>query len=189
MTEGLWAAVIGVGGTLLGTFLGWILGKIDFGKIHIGVLKADDDGMRFNCRDYNDEYIPTSLEITFRLNIVNTSLRNKALFNLNLLFVNKHNEQLFKVPIKDLNDCVQYDTIMGPMNISQEATMVNVFAHAGTSLHARIYIDNYEKWCLAKKVYLTYINKELKNKKILVRLADNVLINKEQEDGQVSNEE
>jgi hypothetical protein len=36
MTEGLWAAIIGVGGTLLGTALGWWLNTLsNRGKIDI----------------------------------------------------------------------------------------------------------------------------------------------------------
>ena len=37
MTEGIWAAIIGVGGTLIGTLLGWLLGKINVGKLRIKV--------------------------------------------------------------------------------------------------------------------------------------------------------
>ena len=37
MTEGIGTAIIGVGGTLIGTLLGWLLGKINVGKLRIKV--------------------------------------------------------------------------------------------------------------------------------------------------------
>ena len=37
MSEGLIAAIIGVGGTLFGTIVGWLLGKINWGKLNIKV--------------------------------------------------------------------------------------------------------------------------------------------------------
>ena len=48
MTEGIWAAIIGVGGTILGTLLGFFLGKIDFGKFKVKI-KKDREIPYYNC--------------------------------------------------------------------------------------------------------------------------------------------
>lgn len=90
MTEGLWAAIIGVGGTLLGTALGWWLntlsnrGKIDvFCKKWDVEFKINNNGFVESTNDINEaEYFNFNVE----LEVINHSSNIKILRDVQILF-------------------------------------------------------------------------------------------------------
>ena len=125
MTEGLWAAVIGVAGTLLGTALGWFLNVFaNKGKLKFYVTSWENE---FEKNEIGEMVPATSTNdvecYAYKcfLDIYNSSNETKIMRDIQVVFSDGKNEWNSAVP-KDYNtlhgthiNC--YDDIL-PMNIS-----------------------------------------------------------------------
>lgn len=178
MTEGLWAAIIGVGGTILGTVLGFFLGKIDFGKLKINVSSNQKTpyynyGKMF---EYREELV---------ISLYNAANRNRVFRNAKAIFKDANNTKVLTISLKDLETIRNERYGIFIENIGTN----NILPKAGLDIKAQLVIKEEELILAyqAKKVFLQYQNEKFKTKTIelwtcnLKRLAE--LLDEEQNNG------
>lgn len=184
MTEGLWAAVIGVGGTLLGTILGWWLNAFsNHGKISASLLTWNFKLQRINSIPETGDEIKEFV-IGLKIDIQNNSNSYRFMRNINLVFFNEENKtHKILIPfdnaltIRKEPFSTTYKQIL-PLNLAPKSIIQK-------SLSLRLSYTT-EKWLQisqANAVYLQYRNEKDKIKKILLRTGDiTKAINKETDD-------
>lgn len=153
MTEGLWAAVIGVGGTILGTILGFFLGKIDIGRLKVNVKKIKETP----CYDHGEMY-EYNERILIRL--YNGANKNRVFRNAEVIFKDSNNNELLTIPLKDLAT-----TRTASCGIfTEDVGIINIQPKCGADIDAKFSINDMEKAYKAKKVFLKYYNEKFRAK-------------------------
>ena len=155
MTEGLWAAIIGVGGTIFGTLLGFLLGKIDFGKLKIQVKKVKSTPVYDHCElcDYGEKWI---------IGLYNSSNKNKVFRCAKVILQDLKKTVLLTIPLKDLatTRCASYGVF------TEDVGTINVQPNCGIDVDVKFAIVDIETAFKAKKVFLQYQNEKFKCKTI-----------------------
>lgn len=166
-------AVIGVGGTLAGTILGWILnGVSQRGKLKV-FLFSWKDKFEYNSRE---GYMVPSISkeqtelyhFDIVLDIYNSSRDTKIMRDISIAFSDGKNELKIFTP-KD--DATLYHN--GPRRCYLDVSPINIPPQTviQVKLHDGIWKDKNESldfiWA-ARKVYLTYLNSKGKRKRILL---------------------
>lgn len=153
MTEGLWAAIIGVGGTILGTVLGFFLGKIDIGKlkVHIKKIKECPNYDHGEMYEYNEKIL---------ISLYNGSNRNRVFRNAKVILKDSNNTELLSIPLKDLatTRCTSYSIF------TEDIGTINIQPKCGVDIDARFSIKKLETAYEANKVFLQYENEKFKAK-------------------------
>lgn len=173
MTDEVMIALIGVGATLAGTILGWLLNNFsNKGKLYIYVSSWKDE---FKHRSTLGEFIPCtkkeecesySYKVSFDL--YNSSGNTKIMRNIRLIFSDGKKDIKIKVPYDEAtkkysHSLVYYDKVV-PINIPPKVVIKlelhNSFWHqdGGTD-----FIWN------TRKVYLEYTNEKNKVKRKLIK--------------------
>jgi hypothetical protein len=102
----LWASLIGVGATMLGTFLGWFLGKPKDRRLYIQVSKIVEPVETRNGREFFGGGLKDgeleSLRLGLDLVFYNSSDKIKVVRNLRIEFHNDKRQLLFSCPLLDL---------------------------------------------------------------------------------------
>lgn len=197
MSEGLIAAIIGVGGTLFGTIVGWLLGKINWGKLHIQVNEFVFYPHYYKKRDEDLEEL-CAIEESFTVTVFNSSNENKIFSHAEIIFTNKDKQVIQELKIKDRKTI---ETVHGIYGID-DVGVVNIPPKSGVDILGKIIVkDNFEKIISAERVYLCYFNKKFKKKKTRIKEIDYKdiqllreipkpkynLLKEEQDNGQVEN--
>ena len=197
MSEGLIAAIIGVGGTLFGTIVGWLLGKINWGKLNI-LVNSFTFYPHYHKKSNDTIEKLTAIEECFTITIFNSSSENKIFSNAEIVFMNKDKQIIQALKVKDRRTIETSHMIYHIDNVG----VVNVPPKSGLDILGKIIIkDNFEKIINAEKVYLCYFNKKFKKKKMRIKEIEYKdiqllreipkpkynLLNKEQNNGQVEN--
>lgn len=158
MTEGLWAAIIGVGGTILGTVLGFGLGKIDFGRLQIQI-KTDRQSIYSNT-DFNDKVTKVfHVERPILISLYNGANKNRVIRDVKLLFLNEKKKEVLSLALTRVYELgVEHpiDDVVGVVNIPPKS---------GIDIQAKFATGDIDKLAKAKKIYLQYANEKFKLKK------------------------
>ncbi|MBQ7236719.1 MAG: hypothetical protein IJX03_06170 [Clostridia bacterium] len=156
---GILTALIGVAGTLMGTIIGWLLGKIDFGKL---LLRIKEPKEKENWHsDYGDkEEKLNNISFSFTINLYNSSNNNRVFRNAKII-LNDGKNDLLTLPLKDLDNVKtsNYFCIIGDIN------MINISPKTGIDLNAKFYVKDFNELKTSKKVYLIYENEKFKKKR------------------------
>lgn len=159
MTEGLWAAIIGVGGTILGTVLGFFLGKIDFGKLKVRIKRGKEEP-RYSC-DYEETVEKLYyIDCPFVISLYNGANKNKVFRDAKISFVDENKKEVLKLPLEDL----QTSRCTNSMYLVDDIGTVNVPPKTGIDIKTKYITTEIEKLYRAKKVYLQYFNESFKTK-------------------------
>lgn len=171
MTEALWAAIIGVGGTLLGIILGWLLNSLSSkGRLIITTVKTDASfqnniyGGMIKCDIKEALYFSYKVEI----DIYNTSGKTKFMRGIKFNFVDASGKILITIIPNDMDL-----RIIGKLEKNNFVQPINIIAHSVISkvLYFGVYKKNGNEFDFisnTEKVYLTYLNEKAKTKKILI---------------------
>lgn len=159
------AAIIGVGGTILGTIVGWLLNSLSqFGFLHFYdkswegyMFKPDGEGGSglANSVDEAERY-----EFTTTVAIYNAGKNPKMMRSVEIAFY-KGRKEIITFPRK--NDPSRYikDDELAPMNIPAQTGVYKKFKHTAFSLEIKDILR-------ADKVFLTYYGKYGRKHKILL---------------------
>ncbi len=148
MNEAYWAAIIGVGGTLLGTILGFVLGKITCGKLYVNIKTKDEI-------NYDTQKGKTIYMLTLVIRLFNAAGKNKIVSDVKLLF-DCPSYPLLTVSIKDLNTLkiAPYGNSIEDVGINNIMPKTSVYINGRLDLEA----DKIELVEHAKNIYLQYQN-------------------------------
>lgn len=151
MTEGLWAAIIGVGGTIIGTLLGFFLGKIDLGKLQVKP-KKENGRPCYNCGElfeYHQNLV---------ISLYNGSNKNKVFREVKIVLKDSNDSDLLFIPLKDLT--------INRGNTTENLCAINIQPQTGIDIKAKYVIeeDMLEAAYKAKKVFLHYQNEKFESK-------------------------
>ena len=175
MSTEMQIAIVGVVGTLAGTFLGWLLNHLSQrGKIHIYVTSFMDE-FKYNkigCMVPSSSIAQTeSYRYKLVLDLYNSSGETKILRNLTIVFSDGKTDLFKSTPNDDSTGRPSgpiwfYDEI-APINIPPKSiTQLNL--HNGAS-HQNDGLDFIWK---TKKIYMTYTNEKNKLCKIHIKSED-----------------
>ena len=160
MTEGLWAALIGVGGTILGTMLGFLLGKIDFGVLKIHALQQKEQ-IKYTPRHFGDlEEKFEKLECWFTLSLYNCANHNQVFRNARVVFKDALNKEIYSTSLLDLSTKRESAGIM----FTDFVGIINVPPKSGLDRRLKFECNDYEKLIKAKSVHLVYYNAKFRKK-------------------------
>ncbi len=153
MTEGIWAAIIGVGGTILGTLLGFFLGKIDFGKFKVKI-KKDREIPYYNCGTL-DEFHQIII-----INLYNGANKNRVFREAKIVLKDISDVEIVVLPLQDAT--------VKNINVIEDLNAINILPQTGLDIRAKYVIngDNIDLAYKAKKVVLQYQNEKFKKKSI-----------------------
>lgn len=199
MSESVIIAIIGVGGTLLGTIVGWLLGKINWGKLNI---KVDNFAFYPHYHEKHGEHVEQlcAIEECFTVTVFNSSSENKIFSNAEIIFMDKDKQIIQALKVKDRRTIETTHMLYRIDNVG----VVNIPPKSGLDILGKIIVkDNFEKIIDAEKVFLCYFDKKFKKKKMRIKEINYkdiqllretpkpkynvVLLNEEQDNGQVEN--
>lgn len=176
MDSEITTALIGVGATIAGTVLGWVLNNLsNRGKLNIFVSSWEDSfkynnsiGEMVSCFS-REEVQSYSYKVSFDL--YNSSGNTKIMRNVHIVFNDGKNDIEKQTPKDDatkryINPMVYYDDVE-PINIPPKA-VVKLDLHNGSwDKDGELdYIWN------TKKVYLVYTDEKNKPRRILIKSED-----------------
>ena len=183
MTEGLWAAVIGVGGTILGTIIGWVLNNLsNRGRLVISIVKYEAEfqkalnGVMCRCDINSAEYFNYIINI----DIYNTSAKTKFMRDIKFNFVDEAGGLLKTITPYDKDLLIN-----GRLTKHIKVQPINIVANSVIS--KILYFDEYKNdgfdFILStEKFFMTYTNEKGKTKKILIKKGNIKDYYKEQEE-------
>lgn len=150
--------IIGVFGTLMGTFLGWLLHLLSdkVGKTHIFLDKYEEQ------KSNNNEYSYIS-----KIFIYNASHKQQCVRNIRFLFAKCRWKVLFE-SVPSEGKC-SFETVRAKKENKAEMITINSYAQKEIVFSDLIDGIDFEKLSEVRKVYLSYQDKKNRTKKILIK--------------------
>ena len=176
MDNEITTALIGVGATIVGTVLGWMLNNLSYrGKLNVFVSSWKDS---FKYNNSRGEMVPCSkreevqsytYEVSFDL--YNSSGNTKIMRNIQIVFANGKDDIEKQTPKDDstkryAHSMVYYDDVE-PVNIPPKV-VIKLDLHKG-AWDKDGELDFIWK---TKKIYLVYIDEKNKTRRILIKSED-----------------
>lgn len=176
MNSGITTALIGVGATIAGTVLGWVLNNLsNRGKLNIYVSFWEDEfnytndvGDIVSCSK-REEVQNYTYKVSFDL--YNSSGNTKIMRNIKIVFSDGKNDIKAETPKDDATQRFSYNRVVydkvEPINIPPKAVVKLV-------LHEGMWDQNGELDYIwkTKKVYLLYNDEKNKIKRIFIKSED-----------------
>lgn len=178
------SAIIGVAGTLLGTILGWLLAKLDFGKIHIVIdnFKTYTDYVQLKSKNIAKIVAP---EINFTIKLFNSSSKKKVLRDFYIICFDKNKKQVYKDVPKDANT----KPATRDFGDAKYLDVINLDGNSGMDIWVTCRIQLVEDFIKTKRIYLYYKTGKMKQKRKLIVKRDfsYIELQKEIENGKTEN--
>jgi len=150
--------LIGVFGTLMGTFLGWLLHLLsdNIGKLYISLDNFADQ------KSNNNEY-----SYIAKIFIYNASHKQQCIRNVRFLFI-KYGCKSLLVSVPSEGKC-SFETVRAKRENKAGMISINGYAQNEFIFSDLIDKENYEKLLEVRKIYLVYEDKKNRTKKILAK--------------------
>jgi hypothetical protein len=156
------AEIIGIAGTLLGTILGWVLGKLNFGKLNIYVHSWVD---KFSNNSHDEMCSSSSAEETiyygyfFSFEIYNSSEKTKIMRDIEIIMENKRNCRINTPKVSESRSGIYKE--IEPINIPAKTVikfnLTNEFFNNEISFIATV-----------NRVFLKYVDEHNRTKKLFL---------------------
>lgn len=136
----LWGALIGAGGTLLGTFFGWLLSKPKNKKINVILNKPiclfeERSGPGTSSLKQNSLVL---LRLNMELVFYNPSDNMKLMRNTRVTFYAPKRKKLFSLRVFSLLDMT---TFSGSLKNQRSINAINIPPHAGELIKCEVALD------------------------------------------------
>ena len=170
----LWTSLVGVGATILGTFLGWFLGKPKNKPLSIQVASfAEPVESRNGEGFYGGALKDGELDsISFRVNFVfyNPSDRIKVIRNIRIEFFNNKHQLLFSCLLLDLDKPQK----IGGFAFAGEVPAMNVLPGYAVIFKGEYFInhEDLQKKDEIDKCILAYDDEKMKKQALSLRTFD-----------------
>lgn len=150
--------LIGVLGTLMGTFLGWLLHLLsnNTGKLHVFLDNLEDQ------KSNNNEY-----SYIAKIFIYNDSHKQQCLRNVRFIFTKNRFNIVFESFPSEGKCC--FETVRAKRENKAGFISINSYAQVEFIFSDLVDGANYEKLSEVQKIYLVYENKKNYTKKILIK--------------------
>lgn len=167
MTEGIWTALIGVGGTIIGTIIGWLLGKIDFGRLYLTTEKLKIKFFSINTNK-KDNMQKVDFTISFVISLYNNTNTAKVFRDATLVIANDY-KILTTQPLNDFLSARYSDEL----KFVGETGVVNIPAkfELDIKIYKEVFFEQY-RYSPMRKIYLQYKDGKFKTKKVLLKNLD-----------------
>lgn len=164
------AEIIGVIGTLLGTILGWALGKIDAGRLHISFSNTEYDFTSTENTTPIRGEMPTqkcSYSLHTTMQLYNSSNINQVIREVKFVFADGRRDLLIIDAQDDgsrkiVAQAYHYDSL----------TIANIPPHTGVDIKVHIHTSDIDQIYETKKILLQYKNQRSKTKRVLIKTVD-----------------
>lgn len=168
----MWEALIGVGGTLAGTLLGWLLAKWKTGKIKIKLGELHNEQFHRNGSNYGasipglKESEVYSYSVDFDIALYNESEKTKTIRDLTLSFRDCNNNELFSKVIDD----GETQRLVSHYFKIDKVGVINLSGFAGMDIQARVSVgrSNLDNLYKTKNIYFCYKDEKFKTKEKLL---------------------
>ena len=148
--------LVAVGSTVIGTIVGWILGKINFGKVHISItnyteeyLYVEPGYMSIPGKTDNELY---EAKLSFKICLYNSSSINKAIRNCTLKFFDCAHHLLFEKSVfdEDSRNGTQHRIVYDKVEIA------NIPAYESMNINAFVKVHDIDHLYQVKKIRFQY---------------------------------
>ena len=164
-------AVIGVAGTLLGTILGWGLGKIPTGRLTLQITSTNSNVERFDrlnkSRDKQEGEIRSYKE-EFVISLYNSSNEPKTIRELFVVLKDEKNTEILRCAVKDASTT----RLMGSIWETEQTGVINLTGKTGKDIKAFFLTKEAELLLQAKSVWLEYKDEKFRTKQVILRKND-----------------
>lgn len=164
-------AVIGVAGTLLGTILGWGLGKIPTGRLTLQITSTNSNVERFDrlnkSRDKQEGEIRSYKE-EFVISLYNSSNEPKTIRELFVVLKDEKNTEILRCAVKDASTT----RLMGSIWETEQTGVINLTGKTGKDIKAFFLTKEAELLLQAKSVWLEYKDEKFRTKQVIIRKND-----------------
>lgn len=162
MDVSVFSAIIGVFGTIIGTVVGWILGKIRIGNLKFRI-RVDYSLPHYSNHSGGKNEVLTDIDLRLSVAVQNTKETILVIRNPRLLIF-KDKKQLYSVSLKDLENVKSFS---GVFHYFGEFATINIVGKEAIDLEASAYIPK-EHVKDANKLFFCYTNERFKDKRIFI---------------------
>lgn len=148
--------IVAVASTVIGTIVGWILGQINFGKVHVSItnfseeyLYVEPGYMSIPGKRDNELY---EAELLFKICLYNSSSINKAIRNCTLVFYDCANRLIMEKSVEDQSSRKQ----SGYGSSCDKVEIVNIPAHESADVKGIAWIGDIDLMYQVKKIKFRY---------------------------------
>jgi hypothetical protein len=162
----LWTSLVGVGATILGTFLGWFLGKPKNKQLDIQVSNFVEpiesrNGEGLSCGSLKDGELD-SIRLGVNLVFYNPSDKIKVIRDLRIEFFNGKRVFLFSSPLLDMGQAKNFHGLI----IAEDVPAMNVLPGYAVLFKGEYFVrhDDLQKKDEIDKCFLAYNDEKMKKR-------------------------
>ena len=175
--DATWIGVIGsVGGTLLGTIVGWLLARVHIGALKVSLSHVENCAMQKRMIKTGHSTLRSPFELyysgTFSMHVYNEGDACKTMRKPNLLLCNKDGKELARIDLYDDNTFTEIDFNASMVKLGT----LNIEGRTGKDYNLLFYSEKILTFNDAKELFFCYTNERGKEKKFLIE--DNFDIDK-----------
>ncbi len=175
-------ALIALGSTVIGTILGWVLAKVQTGKLHVTLADIKEEPhyvepgtMSIPGKQAHELYY---IEFTFTIQLFNARQHNTAIRDCRLHFSDKCGHEIMCIQALDEATRRRY----GGGTKCDSIDVFNIPAQTSANINAVLYIHDIESFYLTNDIKFSYKTERLKQVFLPykeIRTADIPRFNKE----------
>ena len=165
-------AVIAVCSTVIGTIVGWILGSISLGRLHVSLSGFDE--LYYYTEPYTTiipgkkDHEIYNAKLSFKIRLYNSSSISRPIRDCVLEIFDESNNLIEEVPIKDEDSQERHSYAVSYKNID----VVNVPAYESSDIQAAIWIDDTDKMYRIKRIRFRYSDAKFKKHYLKYKTID-----------------
>ena len=158
-------AIIGVAGTVIGTILGWVLARLNTGRLYVSLADYDiqcyrtDDLTHISGKAKHELY---GVRFQFTIRLYNSFQINRAIRDCELVFIDRQGAEIGTDKVKDYSTGhsfgggVRYD----------ELSVVNIPGYESKDINAITYVSDIDMLYRTGRIEFRYKTDKLKTKKL-----------------------
>lgn len=172
ISAGIKEAIIATSSIMIGTILGWVLGKINFGRLHVSLSDFKEEYLytipyyiAFPGKKDNELY---DVRLHFKICLYNSSPKNKTMRNCALEFFDNSRKLIFECPVKDEDS----KTMKAHSAHYNDVEVINVPANESYDVKSFAHFNHIEKMNQIKTIRFRYADAKFKKHYLKYKTID-----------------